>query len=273
MTSRNYCITVWEEVLELSDERIRYCILGEEVCPDTGRTHWQGYIELHNAVRGTALHKILGIEKDEIWFSPRRGTRDEARKYCMKDGKYEEYGKWIKGQGHRSDLEEVCNGLLRGDTRIEEVMMENPVLYCKYRNGLKDIAALGLINSIDEFRHVEVEVLIGPSGCGKTRSAVENNPGNYFMLNCHEEKLWFDGYQGEEVLILDDFYGTIRYGELLRILDGYKYRCAIKGGHTWAQWTKVIITSNDGPDKWYNRGVTPALARRIGDVTYMSRST
>ena len=41
--------------------------------------------------------------------------------------------------------------------------------------------------------------------------------------------LWFDGYRGQKTLILDDFYGWLKYGDLLKILEGHPYRCQMKG--------------------------------------------
>ena len=54
----------------------------------------------------------------------------------------------------------------------------------------------------------------------------------------------FDGYNGEPVLLLDDFRSSIVFNDLLRILDRYPLRVNIKGSHSWACWTKVIISAN-----------------------------
>lgn len=87
----------------------------------------------------------------------------------------------------------------------------------------------------------------------------------YYILD-QAERVWFDGYEGEPRLVIDDFYGWIKYGMLLRILDGHQFRGEVKGGHIYGHWTTVIITSNKRPDEWYKDGLTPALARRINEV-------
>ena len=56
---------------------------------------------------------------------------------------------------------------------------------------------------------------------------------------------WFDNYEQEDCLLIDDFDDTAVPIELmLQLLDGYRQRLPIKGGHTYAAWEKVIITTN-----------------------------
>ena len=43
----------------------------------------------------------------------------------------------------------------------------------------------------------------GPTGCGKTRMAVELGGNSYWMSSGSLK--WFDGFQNQEVAILDDF--------------------------------------------------------------------
>lgn len=65
----------------------------------------------------------------------RRGTQKEAIQYCMKDGKYFEYG--IKSeQGKRTDLQEVAKKICNGIT-LEQIKDEQPDMIVKYYKGLK----------------------------------------------------------------------------------------------------------------------------------------
>lgn len=116
------------------------------------------------------------------------------------------------------------------------------------------------------FRQVVVNVYWGDAGVNKTRRCLydeNDNPldGVYLMEDAGES--WWDGYEGERTLVLDEFYGRIPYGMLLRILDGHQLRLKVKGTFTYAQWTKVEITSNNPPHTWYPQGMTAALKRRL----------
>jgi hypothetical protein len=84
---------------------------------------------------------------------------------------------------------------------------------------------------------------------------------------------WFDGYEGEGTLVLDEFRCQIKCSKMLRILDGHQLRLDTKGGHTHANWTNVVITTNFPPEEWYP-GLNPrhrdALSRRINHVIEMN---
>jgi len=84
---------------------------------------------------------------------------------------------------------------------------------------------------------------------------------------------WFDGYLGQQVALLDDFYGWIPLHFLLKLADGTPLRVPIKGGFThWAP-KKLFITSNKPWEDWYDWNkeglapLKPALERRITSCT------
>lgn len=84
--------------------------------------------------------------------------------------------------------------------------------------------------------------------------------------------VWWDGYEGQSLLILDDFTGWIPLTQLLNILDGYPMTLNVKNGRTMANWTTVVITSNLHPRDWYSKDVMAhhdhgrALKRRIDEL-------
>lgn len=84
--------------------------------------------------------------------------------------------------------------------------------------------------------------LSGPTGVGKTRAVVE-----FGEKLVSEEEVWlsngtlkwFDGYNGQQVVILDDFRTQdVKFNNLLRLFDRYRYRVEIKGGY--ADWTPKV---------------------------------
>lgn len=262
MTSRHYCVTFWTEPKCHEANKLRYAVYGREICPKTGKVHWQSYVELNSPVRASAIKKMF--KDDTCHIELRKGTREEARDYCMKDKNFTEFGKWIIGQGHRSDLENVVTQLVDGK-KTSELMVEQPTVYCKYRNGLKDIAATVTKNNCKQFRQVEVTLITGPTGCGKTRRAMEHTQYKIEGSNLN----WWQDYDGEDSILIDEYDNDIRITELLNILDGYQLRLNQKGTHTYANWTKVFITTNLRADQLHAAAKPAhkdALFRRISHI-------
>lgn len=239
MTARHYAITFWEDPTETKNENIRYAIYGKEICPTTGKLHWQSYIEFHKPLRFSAIKKIYNQNNCHINEKYKGSTREQARDYCKKDGEYIEYGEWIKGQGARTDIKTVVDKLKDGK-KMSELMIEQPGLYCQYRNGLKDINANIIKNKTKEWRDIEVILIAGPTGCGKTKTAMKD--ATYKIQGT--QLSWWQDYDQEECICIDEYSNDVKITELLNLLDGYQLRLSIKGSHTYANWKKVYITTN-----------------------------
>jgi hypothetical protein len=188
-------------------------------------------------------------------------------KYTSKD----ENVVWFKvppasEQGCRTDLVEFRDAIKRkaDDMELFEDHLSILAKYPRLEGRLK--FGYSKMNSKD-FRKVEVIVHWGDAGTGKTKAAFEDGA---YIFDDYEDG-WWDGYSGEAAVCLDDFYGGIKYGKLLRLLDGYPYKLKQKGSFYWAEFTKVYITSNKPPSEWYAMGLTPALERRITRVVHYTR--
>jgi hypothetical protein len=268
---RNYCFTIFlkdDEKYEIDElpEEITYLIYQIEETPTTGKLHVQGYVELVKPMRINAVKKIFG--NNSMHLEKRMGSQGQAVQYCKKDdtrvaGPWE-YGEKGK-QGKRNDLDDLDK--LR-DMSITDFCVEHPRLAVKYPNGIKMLKQQYDIKDYSNcMRDIKVTVIIGPAGCGKTRYVYDNNEiTSVYTLNHNGNgTLWFDGYNGQDVLLIDDFKGWIKHTQLLKILDRYPYRCEIKGSFIYARWTRVYITSNFKIDSWYDsdKVCDNALTRRI----------
>lgn len=264
MSGRNWCFTLnnytLDEQLHLETIECRYIVFGLEVGVE-GTEHIQGYIEFDSVKRLAGLKKMI----PRAHFEPRRGAREAARDYCKKDGEWIERGDWSAGgQGKRSDIDDLVHAIQEKRDTLE-ILVTMPTVAARHMRFMEKLTAVVEQRDTREFRQIEVHVLWGEAGTGKTR-LVHTRHDDVFTVNA-AETFPFDGYDGQDVILLDDFYGGIPYHQLLRILDGYQYRVNVKGSHRYARWTKVYITSNKPPEQWYNVGLTPALARRLHHVT------
>lgn len=264
MTSRSYCFTLNNyteaEIAAINLEKFRYIIWGREV-GEEGTPHLQGYCELGSPQRLTAMKKLI----PRAHFERRLGNRDQARNYCMKDGIVTEHGDWAAGgQGARNDINNLVKAVREGAT-FTELVVDMPLTVAKHLKFYDRLVQTVEKEETKVFRNVDVHVLIGEAGTGKSRTARDLEP-DAFTVN-PEDAFPFDGYDGEDAIIIDDFEGQLKYKHLLKILDGHQLRVNVKGGHRYARWHTVFITTNESIDKWYQRGLTPALQRRIKSVT------
>jgi len=238
---RDYCFTSWK-LPEPDYESIKYIVWGEEKCPTSGREHYQGFVIF------TRTHRLKGAKQrigggNDTHLEPRRGTRSQAREYCLKDGSVTEWGRFCA----------LSNADLFKQP-IEVIKQENPEFFCRYHKGLMLLQDKG-----EKWREVKVYILWGEeSGAGKTREAMNHND----VYKLDPPYTWWDGYQGEKRIVLDDYRaGSIARGQLLNICDGYRLRLETKGSHTWASWNEVYITSNYNPEMWDD-----ALLRRVTEI-------
>lgn len=255
---RNVCFTSFEAEMPAFLPQMSYLVCGAEICPKTKAPHWQCYAEFKSQVRFEQLKKLLG---ETTHLEARRGSAESASLYCQKDGKFQEFGE-ISSQGKRSDLATVIDSI-EDNYSVDAIAMENPATFIKYSRGIKELVAIRNKAAVPKWRQVEVIVLIGPTGCGKTRRAHQED--DIYDVICERGKpLWFDGYESQTSLLLDEFMPeAINFQFLLRLLDGYEMRLPIKGGFAYANWTKVFITSNIPLERWYPGVELSPLKRRV----------
>lgn len=247
-----------------------YIVYQMEESPTTSREHIQGYIEFSNK---KSLNQVKqALESTHAHLEAARGTPHQNRAYCTKDetrvrGFDPVERGHIKEQGKRSDLEEVANAIADGQP-LDEVAVKHGATYIKYHAGFR---ALHAAANKPKMRPAPlVYYLHGDPGCGKSRVAfdlaTELGDGAAPFVACDLKECWFDGYNGEPVIIFDDFAGNFEQRKLLNILDFYPVRAPIKGGFVPVNCSKFIFTSNFPPGDIYTGHHHQAWRRRINHI-------
>lgn len=96
-----------------------------------------------------------------------------------------------------------------------------------------------------QYRNLEVYYIYGPSRTGKTRYVYDlYGYENVYCNQGYTEGKWFDGYVGQDVLLLDEFRSSFDITLLLNYLDGHPLTVQCRYQNKVACYTKVYITSN-----------------------------
>lgn len=257
-------------------ELLRYLCIGAEM-GKRNTPHIHGYLEF----KAKSHRSIVAIKNK--WpllrganFSEARGSAEENKKYCWK-GLFHchEWGTPGKAkQGQRSDLDAVAERIKGGATELE-IFKEFGPQYIKYPNGINRALFLANEELAQQYRKCEVRIYWGDTRAGKTKAVFDEFGANsVFRLTRTDIKLtWWDGYHNQPILLLDDYKAWWPVTMLLTVCDGHPLRIPIKGGHTWARFTKIIFTSNSPPSEWYDWSKFPghyrAFKARVAERGYM----
>lgn len=239
---------------------VDYYVYQKELAPTTFHVHWQGYLELNRQLTMTTIKQEV-FHDDTVHIEKRRGTQKQAVDYCKDPRKrapdadgFVEWGR-PKLQGTQVGFQGVMDALKAGTT-LHEINTQFPHIVASCQAWLLRTVAGFQEDEARKFRlSLRTYVFWGPTGTGKSRRVYHMHNANDIYVVTEPRpgaQMWFDGYIGQPVILLDDFYGSgISLEMMLRLLDIYPLQLQVKGGSTWALWTTVYITSNLEPKWWW----------------------
>lgn len=233
--------------------------------------HWQLVLAHAEPIRFSTLRRRLPTAHVE----PVRDLRASLAYVQKDDTRVPDENPLVKGkispgpgQGHRSDLEALRARILDGDETVDQLIMEDSTAWRHGRMvgdlvGARDRARLGA-----DLRDVQVRVIYGDTGTGKTRAALEGlrRLGSVCRVTHWGGAGVFDGYDGHDGLILDEFAGQAPITELLTWLDVYPVDLPARYRARPASFSRVVLCTNAAPWTWYPEAPKvqrAALARRL----------
>lgn len=224
-----------------------------------------------------------------------RGTPAENRAYVLKDG--EKFNKDASGHYHYidsggkahdgtnfsdtfyefGDCPEEHQGVSSTDEIVVDLIREgasNETIIDSVPSVYKNLEKVERVRSLfrdakfrDSWRDLQVTYMFGRTGAGKTRSVMEQY--HYQCYRVTDYKHPFDSYDGQDVIIFEEFRSGLKHGDMLSYLDGYPIQLPCRYFNRWACYTKVYILSNLPPTEQYT-GVDAesrnAFFRRIHKV-------
>lgn len=259
---RTWCFTInnWTESDRFGVQQLfkkcDYGIVGEEKGTLLQTPHLQGYVRLTNALSLIYLKKYLPRANLRV----ANGTDLENQAYCSKEGhNVIEIGEPSQGQGKRNDISDLAVLIKSGETTIEDVMFEFPLLYMKYSRSIEK-----MFNAIMKPRKDKPTViwLHGLAGVGKTKYVMDNHKSVYIKDNTP----WWDGYTQQEAICIDDYDNKIPFRTFLRIIDRYVYQAQVKGSYVQVNSPYIYITCEFSPDYYWSENALEQVTRRLTSV-------
>lgn len=233
-----------------------------------GTEHLQGYVQMKSQ---RTLGQMKKLNNRAHW-ERRRGSHDQAKAYCTKEdtrisGPFMHGEEVIPQQGKRNDLLMLKRKLDEGASEFE-IARDDETFGCwaRYPNVVKRYRMLDTACRRNWQTHTTV--LWGEPGVGKSSRARDVGGENAFWLpKPAGSSVWWDGYEGQDVVVIDEFYGWIKRDMMCRLCDRYPLFVEVKGGAVQFVAKKIIITSNKHPKDWWPRIGLGAMERRLkGDL-------
>lgn len=215
---------------------IEYVLFQREKAPATGTIHLQGVIKFDSKKRWSKLKKFFS------WCEPAKKVASLIA-YCSK-GKTRVAGhlpcEWgvPPCQGKRSDIQDGIE-LMKSNPKATwtELGLGNSAIP-KYMTFFQKVKLESMPKR--DFRCKGVW-LFGEPDMGKSYAA---RHGKYYEK---PPSKWFDDYQGEKRIVIDDLKGGITVSQLKRWCDCYPCKGEVKGGYIQLLCSELFVTSNDPP--------------------------
>lgn len=257
--------------VDFCEETTRYCIAGAEICPNTKRYHWQGYLEVNKPMDLGPIKQLLGC--NHVHLEPRRGTQAQAIEYCKKpdSGVQDEDGNKIVFEFGQPGNDGVHKGSKNSNyakvlkmSTYQEAMQElqalEPADYVRYNTNVRVALRAHFLKPkvfirpassfnvplIDEaILSKQSVVLTGMSGAGKTAYAKAHfkNP----LVCSHIDDLKkLDTLEHDGIVFDDMSFSHWPVGSCIHLLDMEEDR-SINCRHVCGfipAFTKRIFTSN-----------------------------
>lgn len=252
-----------------------YGVFQSEIAPTTDMPHLQGYVVFKSRIGLNRLKQFMPTAHWEV----RKGTHLQAKDYCTKEQTRvpgttpTEWGTDPDPRpGQRNDLGSIQDKVRSGSTLLE-IADHDFKTFLKYSRSLQ--LYKGLVQASRSRVQPHISIFWGITGAGKSHHALHLGGKDAYWYIPQTNHRWWDGYDGQKTVIMDEFYGQgYPFKQLLRLWDKYPLQVENKGSTTYMLAERFIVTSNRSPDQWYKElfNTDPdcwdQLERRISNIVY-----
>ena len=236
-----------------------YACMADEV-GENGTPHTHVYLVFKNPVMFSTIHsRFYGAHIENAL-----GSHQENRDYICKTGK------WLNDAKHGTSIEGTFEEIGALPEERTARQKESDAIFEMLKDGASDyeiinafpsaMSKLPHINNArqtmrnerykNEFRKLSVHYIWGKTGVGKTRSIMEKY-GYDKVYHVTNYKNPFDQYDGQTVILFDEFRSSLPIADMLKYLDGYPLMLPCRFNDRVACYTEVFVVSNIPMEKQY----------------------
>lgn len=232
-------------------EHFKYCIFSLEQGKEEETPHFQGFITFGIGKRFATIKKYLPFAHIE----QARGSNAECRDYCKKSDTHVagpfEIGEFVE-QRARTDKSNFIQLIHSGITNSELAKLDSNLYLSTSQSKIEAIRADAHEIYRRICRNVVVTYIYGPPRVGKTSSIFKKyGLENVFTIDNYGD-FQFNGYNYENVLLMDEFNSQVRpITKLNKLLEPFPLKLNIKGGYVYSAYEKIYIVSNSSLDRMY----------------------
>lgn len=221
---------------------IKYLICGEEIGDQenqgsgSGYKHLQGFVNFQKRKSMKQVKDWFGWEQMHLEIS--KGTDEENKAYCSKDGKFIEVG--IPGvQGKRTDLHAIAEIIENGGT-VKDCWKEYPTTMIRCHKGVEELHRVSKNRKVepkyrlDEFKvswqdnaeqidWTRSVILWGEAGIGKTSFARSILP-NALLISHLDDLSLYEGGEYDGIIFDDMSFNHIPREGQIHLVDIDEYR-------------------------------------------------
>lgn len=235
LQSKNWLGTSYRvQAFKLPEAYLVYGVYQIERCPETLREHVQFFVQTKIRSRLSAIKRLFPGDHLEIARSP-----DDANKYCQK--METRISPPVRFGVYQILPQKRCMVELMREVSVSQAVQENPTLW----RNVHAMQTLRHLVSTPRSTATKSHFLTGVTGKGKTKivSLICEFLGSQLVF-WQDGSNWWDGYDGQAVVVVDEYRGQFPVSFLLRLLDRTPFRVPIKGSYVNFNSVEVFFMSN-----------------------------
>lgn len=234
-----------------NEHRYKYIVVGLERGDKENRLHLQGYVQWSEGKSFSQAENHLRHPTHDRGIKPKKanGSPYEASSYiwdykAVHPTVFFEYGpRPQEGRSQASEWDYILHDIQEGASE-HEIMLTYPAAYARYTSGIKQMTFQHALQRLNTYRQLQVTYIHGPTRSGKTRSVLESVEHPSMVYRVTNYKHPFDGYQGQPVILFEEFRSSLPIEQMLVYLDPYVCQLPSRYSDRIGTYTHVYIVTN-----------------------------